>query len=119
MRNAVTGLLVAGLLLALPVTGISAAEMTAEKMRSYYAAWSAGDVDTIMSFFSDDIVYADVPTKASHAGNAAVRAFVQKFANDYAGVKLSAASITIGESSAAVEWIMSGGEGAEGEGDAQ
>jgi|TARA_B100000530_G_C15558813_1_gene329668 steroid delta-isomerase-like uncharacterized protein len=89
--------------------GVVANTINDESMQSYYAAWTKGDVDGVMSYFTDDIVYADVATGARSSGTTEVRAFVQKFVDNYAGVKLAVASITIGESSAAVEWVMSGG----------
>ena len=93
--------------------GSFADTITEASVESYYAAWTKGDVDAVMGYFTDDIVYADVATGARSSGTAEVRAFVQKFVDNYAGVKLSAASVTIGKSSAAVEWVMSGGSGEE------
>jgi len=89
--------------------GVAANTINDESMQSYYVAWTKGDVDGVMSYFTDDIVYSDVATGARSSGTTEVRAFVQKFVDNYAGVKLAVASITIGESSAAVEWVMSGG----------
>jgi hypothetical protein len=104
-------LAVLGILIFASTTSISsfANTVSEESMQSYYAAWTKGDVDAVMAYFTDDIVYADVATGASSSGMMDVRAFVQKFVDNYAGVKLTAASITIGKSSAAVEWVMSGG----------
>jgi steroid delta-isomerase-like uncharacterized protein len=108
-------LAVLGILIFASTTSISsfANTVSEESMQSYYAAWTKGDVDAVMAYFTDDIVYADVATGASSSGMTDVRAFVQKFVDNYAGVKLTAASITIGKSSAAVEWVMSGGSGEE------
>ena len=104
-----------GLVLAISIVGASATaeEMTADAMRAYYAAWSSGDVDAIMAYYTDEIVYADVATGARASGTQDVRAFAQKFVDENPGVKLTTASITIAESSAAVEWVMSGGTGAD------
>jgi steroid delta-isomerase-like uncharacterized protein len=111
VTSTIAKILVVGLMLVSPMGIVGATELDEDKMQAYYAAWSNGDVEAIMGYFGEDIVYADVPTKAKYSGSEAVRAFVQKFSEDYAGVKLTAASITIGTSSAAVEWVMSGGEG--------
>ncbi|MFT4584114.1 MAG: steroid delta-isomerase-like uncharacterized protein [Gammaproteobacteria bacterium] len=92
---------------------VSAGGVTEDSIGAYYAAWTGGDVDKIMSYFSDTIAYADMATGARSSGTAAVREFVQKFVDSYAGVQLVPASITIGPASAAVEWVMSGGSGAE------
>ncbi len=82
-------------------------------LRAYYEAWSKGDVDKVMSYFSDDIVYADVATGANNSGREAVRAFAQKFVDENPGVALTASSVTVAAKSAAVEWVMSGGTGDE------
>jgi len=106
-------MLVTLLLTFAPLGFLSAAEMNEDAMKAYYAAWTSGDVDTIMGYFSDDIVYSDIPTGKHASGREAVRAFVQNFVDNYAGVKLTAATVTIGATSAAVEWVMSGGSGEE------
>ena len=99
------------LAVALPGSVATAEKITPEAMRAYYAAWSSGDVDAIMAYYTDEIVYADVATGARASGSQEVRAFAQKFVDENPGVKLTTASVTIGESSAAVEWVMSGGSG--------
>ena len=85
--------------------------ITDQTMRDYYAAWAVGDVDRIMSYFTADIVYSDKATGAHNEGADEVRAFVKKFFDDYAGVSIATASITVSPNNAAVEWVMSGGEG--------
>lgn len=91
----------------------TAADVNEDWMRAYYAAWTKGDVDAVMGHFSKEIVYADVATGDRAAGTQEVRAFVQKFVDTNPGVELTTASITIAKSSAAVEWVMSGGSGDE------
>ncbi|MDA0823674.1 MAG: nuclear transport factor 2 family protein [Proteobacteria bacterium] len=95
------------------VSPVSAGSVTEDSIRAYYAAWTSGDVDKIMAYFNDSIVYADMATGARSSGTTAVREFVQKFVDGYPGVQLVPASITIGPASAAVEWVMSGGSGSE------
>ena len=46
-----------------PLGVLSADEFNQETVKAYYAAWTNGDVDSIMARFSDDIVYADIPTE--------------------------------------------------------
>ncbi len=102
-----------GLAVALLGGPVWAAEIDDAGVRAYYDAWSRGDVDAIMGYFSDDIVYADVATGAHERGTEAVRAFAQKFVDGNPGVTLEVASVTIGPKSAAVEWVMKGGSGDE------
>ena len=49
--------------------GVVANTINDESMQSYYAAWTKGDVDGVMSYFTDDIVYADVATGARSSGD--------------------------------------------------
>ena len=88
-------------------------EINKANIESYYEAWTQGDVDTIMSYFTDDIVYEDVATGSLNTGAAAVRGFAQGFADNYKGVSLVPTSVVIGHGGAAVEWVMSGGTGEE------
>ena len=82
-------------------------------INSYFAAWSAGDVDKIMTYFGDGIVYEDVTTGKLSTGRKEVRAFTQKFLNDTPGLKLIPNNIIISNSKAAIEWVMSGSTGDE------
>ena len=64
-----------------------------------------------MGYFSTDIVYEDVPKAEIAKGPAEVKAFVEKFFTDFAGARLAVSSVTVGETGAAAEWIISGGSG--------
>lgn len=101
------------LILALATSGVGAAELTEQTLRAYYAAWSSGKVDSVMGYFGPGIVYEDVATGELADGPDAVRAFAQKFLDGTPGVKVQPSSILIGPTSAAVEWTMSAGTGAE------
>ena len=82
-------------------------------IEAYYEAWTQQDVDAIMGYFTEDIVYEDVATGKLNTGTEAVRGFVQGFADNYKGVSLVPASVVIGHGGGAVEWVMSGGTGDE------
>lgn len=92
---------------------VGAAELTEEKVRAYYAAWTEGNVDNVVSYFTADAVYEDVATADISMGTKQVRAFAAKFLASTPGVKVEPESILIGPDSAAVEWTMSAGIGAE------
>lgn len=51
-----------------------------ETVRSFIAAWKRNDLDEIMSFFSDDCVYHNIPIDPAH-GLAATRAMIQGFSS--------------------------------------
>ena len=87
-------------------TGISEGDIN-----SYFEAWSAGDVEKIMSYFGDGIVYEDIPTSTLSTGQDEARAFIQKFLGDTPGLKLIPNNIMLLSNKAAIEWTMSGGTG--------
>ena len=44
------------LMLSMVATFASAGELTEDRVRAYYAAWSTGNVSEVMTFFSPDVV---------------------------------------------------------------
>lgn len=90
-----------------------AGELGEGDINRYFEAWSASDVDKIMSYFGDGIVYEDVTTEELSTGGKEVRAFTQKFLNSTPGVKLIPNNIIISNNKAAIEWVMSAGTGDE------
>lgn len=53
----------------------SASEITAQ----FIAAWGAKDVDGIMSHFTDDAVYTNIPMDPPNRGKEEIRAFLEGF----------------------------------------
>lgn len=102
---------VLALMLAMVATCASAGELTEQRVRAYYAAWSSGNVNEVMTFFTPDVVYEDVATGELAKGAAEVRGFAAKFLSESSGVKVEPTSILVGEHSAAVEWTMGAGTG--------
>jgi len=92
---------------------VGAAEIDEARIKAYYAAWSGGNLDTLMGYFAPNAVYEDVATGDLSTGTDAIRAFAKKFLEATPGVKVEPTSILIGTESAAVEWTMSAGAGAE------
>ena len=82
-------------------------------VRDYFTGWDTGDIGKVMSYFSEDIVYEDVPKAEIAKGAGAVKVFVEKFFSDYSGIRLAVDSVTVGKKGAAAEWTMSGGSGKE------
>ena len=99
------------LMLSMVATCASAGELTEERVRAYYAAWSSGNVNEVMAFFTPDVVYEDVATGELAKGTAEVRGFATKFLTESPGVKVEPTSILVGEHSAVVEWTMAAGTG--------
>ena len=97
-------------LIATPLTTIALEESA---VRDYFTGWDTGDIVKVMSYFSADIVYEDVPKAEIAKGTAEVKAFVGKFFTDFAGARLAVNSVTVGQSGAAAEWTISGGSGEE------
>ena len=97
------------LLAAIPFAG--AAVLTEARVRDYYAAWSSGNVDEVMTYFTPDAVYEDVATAELATGAAEVRTFASKFLQSSPGVKVEPTNVVIGDHSAAVEWTMGAGAG--------
>jgi steroid delta-isomerase-like uncharacterized protein len=82
-------------------------------VNNYFEAWSAGDVDKIMAYIDEGIVYEDIPTSKLSTGQDETRSFIQKFLDDSPGLKLIPNNIMILNNKAAIEWTMSGGTGDE------
>ena len=89
----------------------TAAEFTEARVRAYYAAWSNGKVEDLMTYFAPETVYEDVATGELASGTTEVRAFVTKFLQASPGVLVEPTSILVGGHSAAVEWTMKAGTG--------
>jgi len=51
-----------------------------EIVQSFYKAWATGDLDEGLAYFTDDIVWDNVPLKP-FVGKERVRKFLEKFAN--------------------------------------
>ncbi len=90
---------------------VTAGELTEDRVRAYYAAWSSGNVSEVMTFFTPDVVYEDVATGGLAKGAAEVRSFAAKFLDGSPGVNVEPTSVLVGERSAAVEWTMGAGTG--------
>ncbi|MBK6656915.1 MAG: nuclear transport factor 2 family protein [Proteobacteria bacterium] len=91
----------------------AATGLTDARVRAYYAAWSSGKVDEVMTYFAPNTVYEDVATGELATGTAEVHAFATKFLQSSPGVSVEPTSILVGEHSAAVEWTMKAGTGKE------
>ena len=79
-----------------------------EKLRQYYAAWTARDIDQVIACFTTDATFEDLAFAARFDGVAAIRSFVE---STYAGApdfRVEPQEILAGDGSAAAAWVMSG-----------
>ena len=88
-------------------------KLSDQMVRDYFNGWNTANIEKVMGYFSEEIVYEDVPKAEIAKGTEAVRAFVEQFYTDFAGARLAVESVTIGGKGAAAEWVMSAGSGDE------
>jgi ketosteroid isomerase-like protein len=101
------------LLAALISVSTPASALDEAAVRDYFKGWDTADIGKVMSHFTADIVYEDVPKAEIANGTVAVKAFVEQFFIDFSGAKIAVDSVTVGKNGAAAEWTMSGGTGEE------
>ena len=78
------------------------------RMNDYLAAWNSHDVERILSFFTDDVVYEDVAIGKVNRGKKEVKDFISSMIVDFPDFKFEMKSgFNAGDWSAG-EWVMSG-----------
>jgi steroid delta-isomerase-like uncharacterized protein len=77
-------------------------------MNDYVAAWNAHDMERVLSFCTDDIVYEDVPIEKAWRGKKEAKDFVSSTFTNFPDFKIEVkASFGAGDGGAG-EWVMSG-----------
>jgi ketosteroid isomerase-like protein len=99
------------LFVALISISTTASALNEAAIRDYFKGWDTADIGKVMSHFTADIVYEDVPKTETAKGTDAVKAFVEQFFSDFAGARMAVDNVTTGKSGAAAEWTISGGTG--------
>ena len=74
--------------------------------RAYYAAWNSLDLEAVLSFFTDDVVFEDTTLGRGAAGLAAMRRFVQSSFDTVPDVRFEFVGHVATETGFAVEWVM-------------
>ncbi len=74
----------------------------------YAAAWSAQDVEAILSFFTENCVYEDVALGAMNTGKQQLEDFLRATFAAIPDFRIELKSILSAGDRAASEWIMSG-----------
>lgn len=77
-------------------------------LEEWAAAWSSHDTDRVVSLFTDDCVYEDIPLGAVNRGKEELKAFADLFFHASPDLKVEVASRFVAGNSAAIEWTMSG-----------
>lgn len=72
----------------------------------YLAAWGSLDVDEVMSFLSDDIVYEDTTIGHGATGEAEMRRFVRASFENVPDARFEYVRHHSTDSDFAVEWVM-------------
>lgn len=86
-------------------------KLTKTDVQAYYQALEDHQMTKLEKFYASNIVYEDVATGDVVKGRKQARIFVKSFLESSPGLKVKASHIIVDESSAAVEWLMSGGSG--------
>lgn len=62
-------------------------KMNAEITNRFIQAWEAKDLEAILSFFTDDAVYTNIPMGPPNNGIAEIRAFIESFLSNVVSMK--------------------------------
>jgi steroid delta-isomerase-like uncharacterized protein len=75
---------------------------------SFAAAWSSHDPDKLVSLFTPDATYEDVPSAEVSHGAAEIRKFAASFFEAVPDLKLERRNSSIGTQHGTIEWVFSG-----------
>jgi limonene-1,2-epoxide hydrolase len=73
-------------------------------VRRFCAAWSDGDLDTIMSFFADDAVYHNIPVDPV-TGTGAIRATIAGFTGGVDSIEFRVGHLVAADSTVLTERV--------------
>lgn len=79
-----------------------------ERLHAYYAAWSAGNRETILKFFADNATFEDLAFEARFVGTEQIRSFVDLTFSGVPDFRIVPERIMADGSGAAAAWVMSG-----------
>lgn len=72
------------------------------------AGWSSGNLDQLLSVFSDDVTYEDVPLGVVFHGKEELRAFAKGFFNGFPDLKAVIVTTVVNGDRGASEWTFAG-----------
>jgi len=73
-----------------------------------FAAWNAGDAEKVASFYTDDVVYDDIPFNMSAKGHAEMVKFAGDFMKAVPDLKLELISASVEGDHGSCEWRLTG-----------
>ena len=79
-----------------------------EMFREYVASWNAHDVEKILSFFTDDLVYEHVPRGENYRGKDQLKAWVKGTFDAIPDFKIDMPLLLGSGDLLACEWVMTG-----------
>ena len=71
-------------------------------------AWNSHDVEKILSYYTDDVVYEDMAVARVMHGKSELRAFITEFVSGFPDFKIDPKSHFASGQWAGCEWVMSG-----------
>ena len=72
----------------------------------YFKAWDDLDVDAVLAFFTDDVVYEDTTINHGATGREQMRRFVQSSFDNLSNVTFDYVGEVTTDDAFAVEWVM-------------
>jgi steroid delta-isomerase-like uncharacterized protein len=72
------------------------------------AGWSSGNLDQLLSVFTDDVTYEDVPLGLVLHGKEELRAFAKGFFNGFPDLKAAIVTTVVSGDRGASEWTFAG-----------
>ena len=82
-------------------------ETTEQIFRTWFSAWSSGDVTTLVSLFADDCTWDDVPNRVHH-GKQEVEALASATHRMVPDLQLEIVDVLLGERWFVAEWRATG-----------
>ncbi|CAB4581376.1 unannotated protein [freshwater metagenome] len=76
----------------------------------YLSAWGARDVDALMAFFTDDVVFRDTTTGHGATGSAKMRRFAEASFASYPDSHFELRTHVCDGTTFAMEWVMRPGD---------
>ena len=74
--------------------------------QDYFAAWDRLDLDAVLAFFTDDVVYEDTTIKHGATGTKQMRRFVQASFDNVPDATFEYVGHVMTDTDFAVEWVM-------------
>ena len=89
-----------------PLASAGKADATID-FEKYLAAWS-NDIEKLMPFFTEDVVYEDVTLGVVNHGKEETRAFALNFFKAFPDTRFTLTSVVVSGNHAAIEWTLTG-----------